>query len=64
VDADRRKKIDGLYKEARKLSGKIDQAYLDNLKNGIRYWDGREWRKEWAMVKHSVVDGHQTVVHR
>ncbi len=47
-----------------KLTGKIDQAYLNNIKNGVCYWDGKEWRKEWAMVKHSVVDGHQTVVHR
>jgi len=36
-----------------KITGTIDQAYLDNLKNGIRYWDGKEWRKEWTMVKHS-----------
>jgi len=35
-----------------KLTGKIDQAYLDNLKYGIRYWDGKEWRKEWSMVRH------------
>jgi hypothetical protein len=35
-----------------KLKGKIDQAYLDNLKKNIRYWDGKQWRKEWTMVKH------------
>jgi len=35
-----------------KLKGTIDHAYLDNLKNGVRYWDGKEWRKEWTMVKH------------
>ncbi|MBA4311874.1 MAG: hypothetical protein C0417_04495 [Chlorobiaceae bacterium] len=35
-----------------KLAGEIDQPYLDNLKNNIRYWDGKKWRKEWTMVKH------------
>jgi hypothetical protein len=35
-----------------KLKGKIDQAYLDNLKNGIRYWDGKQWRKEWTRVQY------------
>jgi hypothetical protein len=35
-----------------KLGGKIDQAYLDNLKNGIRYWDGKQWRKEWTRVQY------------
>ncbi len=34
-----------------KLTGKIDQAYLDNLKNGVRYWDGKEWRKEWTRIQ-------------
>ncbi|MBA4312788.1 MAG: hypothetical protein C0417_09180 [Chlorobiaceae bacterium] len=34
-----------------KLKGKIDQAYLDNLKKGIRYWDGKVWRKEWTRVQ-------------
>ncbi|MBI5473551.1 MAG: hypothetical protein HY961_14525 [Ignavibacteriae bacterium] len=28
-----------------KLSGKLDAAYRENLKNGVRYWDGKEWRK-------------------
>lgn len=28
-----------------KLRGTFDQGYLENLKNGVRYWDGREWRK-------------------
>ena len=27
------------------LKGTIDAAYLNALKNGVRYWDGREWRK-------------------
>jgi hypothetical protein len=35
-----------------KLIGTIDQYYLDSLKKGIHYWDGKEWRKEWTMVKH------------
>lgn len=44
-----------------KIKGTFSNAYLDNLKNGVRYWDGKEWRKEVTMVNHSVVDGHQTV---
>lgn len=35
-----------------KVTGTIDNAYLENLKNGIRYWDGREWRKEVVRVNH------------
>jgi len=34
-----------------KVTGTIDNAYLENLKDGIRYWDGREWRKEVVRVK-------------
>ena len=35
-----------------KLTGTFDRAYLENLKNGVRYWDGKEWQKEPTMVKH------------
>lgn len=35
-----------------KISGTIDKLYLENLKNGVRYWDGKEWRREWTMVVH------------
>ena len=38
--------------EQGKLSGTIDRAYLENLKKGVRYWDGREWRKEATQVSH------------
>jgi hypothetical protein len=41
---------DRLVKEG-KLKGKIDSIYLDNLKKGVRYWDGIKWQKEWTMVK-------------
>lgn len=34
-----------------KLDGKIDQTYLNNLKNSVRYWDGNEWRNEWTKVQ-------------
>jgi hypothetical protein len=33
-----------------KVRGRIDEEYLENLKNGVRYWDGKEWRKEKVMV--------------
>jgi hypothetical protein len=41
-----------------KLIGVIDQSYRDDLKHNIRYWDGKEWQKEWTKVKYSIVDGH------
>jgi hypothetical protein len=40
-----------LVKEA-KLKGKIDNEYLDSLSAGVRYWDGKEWRKEPVRVQH------------
>lgn len=42
-----------LVKEG-KLKGKIDKSYLDNLKNSIKYWDGKEWRKEWTRVRQHI----------
>ena len=38
-----------------KVSGKIDAAYLDSLKQRIRYWDGKKWRKEVVKVSHGLV---------
>jgi hypothetical protein len=40
-----------------KLKGKLDNSYLENLKNGIRFWDGREWRKETVRIDHSLLSG-------
>lgn len=34
-----------------RLTGTIDVAYLENLKNGVRYWDGQQWRKEVMKVQ-------------
>ncbi|MFI5251177.1 MAG: hypothetical protein ACHQQQ_01990 [Bacteroidota bacterium] len=42
-----------LFKEG-KIPHLIDQAYLDNLKNSIRYWDGKNWRKERTEIQHQV----------
>jgi hypothetical protein len=37
-----------------KLSGRLDDAYLENLKNGVRYWDGMKW-VNWAVkINHSL----------
>lgn len=36
-----------------KVSEKINATYLENLKNGIRYWNGTEWRKEVVRVQHN-----------
>ncbi|HUL44972.1 MAG TPA: hypothetical protein VLY03_11530 [Bacteroidota bacterium] len=38
--------VDALHKmlvDDGTLRGTIDRAYLERLKNGIRYWNGREW---------------------
>jgi hypothetical protein len=49
---------DGLYaRKAREgvVKGKIDAAYLNAFKNGVRYWDGKKWRKEVVKVQHQSV---------
>lgn len=38
-----------------KVQGTIDAAYLQRLKEGVRYWDGSEWRKEVTRVRHTPV---------
>ncbi len=43
---------DMLVKEGR-LKGALDQKYLENLKNAVRYWDGKEWRKEVTTIHHT-----------
>jgi hypothetical protein len=43
-----------LYKEG-KIRHLINQAYLDSLKAGIRYWDGKEWSKERVTINHDVI---------
>jgi hypothetical protein len=35
------------------VKGRIDPAYLANLKEGVRYWDGQNWQKEVVKVRHS-----------
>lgn len=37
-----------------KLTSTFDEEYLNNLKNGVRYWDGREWRSEVTRVVRRV----------
>jgi hypothetical protein len=42
-------RTDQLHEELarqKKVSGRLDAAYLENLKNGVRYFDGKEWRKK------------------
>lgn len=39
----------------RKIKKMPDQKYLDDLKSGIRYWDGKEWKKEWCRVNSAIV---------
>ena len=46
--------IHAALKKAGKISSIFDRIYLEKLKNGIRYWDGRSWKKEWTKVKHDL----------
>jgi hypothetical protein len=39
-----------------RLSGTIDQQYLDGLKEGVRYWDGRDWQRQPVQVKAMIVN--------
>ncbi len=38
------------------VTAKIDKEYLEKLKTGVRYWDGKEWRKGVVRVEHGKGD--------
>jgi len=40
--------------EQGKVKGKIDKKYLEDFKNSVRYWDGKEWRREVVQVNHDL----------
>jgi len=46
--------IHAKLKKEGKISSTFDKSYLERLKNGVRYWDGKEWKKEVAKVKHDM----------
>ncbi len=33
------------------VKGKVDKAYLDGLKNRVRYWNGKEWVKKATRIE-------------
>ncbi|MFN0157218.1 MAG: FG-GAP repeat domain-containing protein [Bacteroidota bacterium] len=39
-------------KQEGKITSTLDKAYLENLRQGVRYWDGKEWVKEPTKIKH------------
>lgn len=41
-----------VFIEQGKLHGTFDKVYLENLKDGVRYWNGKEWQKEPTRVKY------------
>ena len=46
---------EALYKrlvQQGRLTGSLDKKYLENLRDGIRYWDGEDWVREAVKVKH------------
>jgi hypothetical protein len=45
---------DRLVQEGKTLV-KMDSAYFENLKTGVKYWDGKEWRNEVVQVEHGEV---------
>ena len=34
-----------------KLSGTIDEAYLERMREAVRYWDGRKWQRTISKVE-------------
>lgn len=55
---------DALFKrlvDEGRLHGNRGAKYLEDLKSGVRYWDGKEWRKEAVRIRHekqlSIVNG-------
>jgi hypothetical protein len=46
--------IHAKLKKEGKISSTLDQKYLNDLKNGVRYWDGKEWKKEVTKVRHDI----------
>lgn len=33
-----------------KIHGKLDSSYLEDLKNGVRYWNGRQWTNQAVRI--------------
>ena len=46
--------IHAKLKKEGKVSSTFDQKYLEDLKNGVRYWDGKAWTKEVTKVRHEI----------
>lgn len=42
-------------KKEGKIRSTFGHSYLENLKKGIRYWDGKKWRKEVTKVRHDLI---------
>ena len=42
--------IHASLKSQGKVHGALDQQYYEKLKNGIRYWNGTSWQREWIML--------------
>lgn len=40
------------FKREGKVHGTFDERYLENLKDGVRYWDGKEWVKKATRIRH------------
>jgi hypothetical protein len=46
--------------ESGELKGRIDSTYLNNLKNGVLWWDGRAWMKKSVKVQHFPQTAHRS----
>lgn len=40
------------------VHGRIDAAYLEKLKDGVRFWDGEQWVKEAVRIRHTTAVSH------
>jgi hypothetical protein len=45
-------RLHAILTEQGKLAKALDREYLENLRRGVRYWDGKEWRAEVIKVNH------------
>jgi hypothetical protein len=47
--------IHATLKKEGKISSTFDKKYMDELKNAVRYWDGKKWKKEVTKVRYDIM---------
>jgi hypothetical protein len=44
--------IHSKLRSEKKITSTFDASYLENLRQGVEYWDGSGWQSNWTKVKH------------